>query len=109
MPEKHKRKTPEERYEYLKTEMNAARKEMLKRKRAERNKLIKDAGTLLVTACNFTLLEDYQKLCSSKEFSELVSAYADGRLVMAAKSDVSAEYAAHSACGAGVNTEANCS
>ncbi len=60
-----------------------------------------------MTACNFSVLEDYQKLCSSKEFSELVCAYADGRLVMTAESDVSAEYAAHSACGAEVNTEAS--
>ncbi len=91
MAEKRKKASIEERYERLKVEKEKARKELLKQKRAERNKLINDTGKLFVTECNFSNLEDYKTLCSSKEFKALVSAYADGRIAVMAESNIFAE------------------
>lgn len=94
MAEKRKKASVEERYINLKDKMDKTRKELQKKKRAERNKLINDTGKLFVEECNYSNLEDYKKLCSSKEFKALVSAYDNGEFVVTAESNISAENAA---------------
>ncbi len=56
-----------------------SKKALAKKQRQDRIELINKVGKLFVDKCGLILFEDYERICESDEFKNILSAYADSK------------------------------
>lgn len=76
---KRRKESEEEYYIRAIAEAKEAKKALAKKRRQDRNELINKVGKLLVDKCGLMSFEDYERLCESDEFKNILSAYADSK------------------------------
>lgn len=76
---KRRKETEEEYYIRATAEAKEAKKALAKKRRQDRNELINKVGKLFVDKCGLMSFEDYERICESDEFGNILSAYADSK------------------------------
>ena len=76
---KRRKESEEEYYIRAIAEAKEAKKALAKKKRQDRNELINKVGKLFVDKCGLILCENYERICESDEFKNILSAYADSK------------------------------
>lgn len=76
---KRRKETEEEYYIRAAAEAKEAKKALAKKRRQDRNELINKVGKLFVDKCGLMSFEDYERICESDEFGNILSAYADSK------------------------------
>lgn len=74
---KRRKETEEEYYIRAAAEAKEAKKALAKKRRQDRIELINKVGKLFVDKCGLMSFEDYERICESDEFGNILSAYAD--------------------------------
>lgn len=74
---KRRKESEEEYYIRAIAEAKEAKKALAKKRHQDRNELINKVGKLFVDKCGLMLFEDYERICESDEFKNILSAYAD--------------------------------
>ena len=83
---KRRNESEKEYCDRINAEAKEARKAYIKKQRQERNELINKVGKLFVDKCKLTSFDDYERICESVEFNNVVFAYLDGRIKPQAES-----------------------
>ena len=74
---KRRKETEEEYYIRAAAEAKEAKKALAKKRRQDRNELINKVGKLFVDKCGLMSFEDYERICESDEFGNILSSYSD--------------------------------
>lgn len=77
---KRRNESEKEYCDRINAEAKEARKAYIKKQRQERNELINKVGKLFVDKCKLTSFDDYERICESVEFNNVISAYVDGKI-----------------------------